>query len=109
MEILTPTGAVTGGTIEASPIFALRDGVLAATGGYPQRTAKFSNAGLDPAVVLEVIQGGGVVATADLSNAVQSALIRPFGEEGQVAVTSTQLLFVLPAAQAAAADRTASG
>jgi pilus assembly protein CpaF len=52
VEILSPTGAVTGGTIEASPIFALRDGVLAATGGHPQRTAKFANAGLDPAVVL---------------------------------------------------------
>lgn len=51
-EILAPSGVVAGGVIEASPIFALRDGLLQPTGGYPTRTAKFRAAGLDPAVVL---------------------------------------------------------
>jgi pilus assembly protein CpaF len=52
IEILAPSGQVTAGVIEASPIFALgRDG-LEATGGYPSRTVKFLNAGFDPAGVL---------------------------------------------------------
>jgi pilus assembly protein CpaF len=33
-------------------VFALRDGELVATGGYPAKRAKFEAAGLDPAVVL---------------------------------------------------------
>ena len=52
VEILAPTGVVSGGVIEASPLFARSRGVLEHTGGYPGRTAKFLNAGLDPAVVL---------------------------------------------------------
>ncbi|MGA0566463.1 CpaF family protein [Rathayibacter sp. KR2-224] len=51
-EIIAPSGAVTTGIIEASPIFALRAGELTATGGYPAKRAKFEAAGLDPAVVL---------------------------------------------------------
>ncbi|WP_022898954.1 CpaF family protein [Humibacter albus] len=51
-EILAPTGAVTGGLIEASPVFAQRDGELRPTGGYPAKRSKFEAAGLDPAVVL---------------------------------------------------------
>ena len=51
-EILAPTGGVTGGVIEASPVFATRRGELVATGGYPAKRAKFEAAGLDPAVVL---------------------------------------------------------
>lgn len=51
-EILAPTGAVNSGVIESSHIFALRDGRLAATGGYPARREKFVAAGLDPASVL---------------------------------------------------------
>lgn len=54
VEILAPSGLVTGGVIEASPIFALRDGQLVATGGYPARSAKFRSAGFDPATVLGV-------------------------------------------------------
>ncbi|TAL43941.1 MAG: CpaF family protein [Salinibacterium sp.] len=52
VEIVAPSGQVTAGVIEASPIFALREGSLEATGGYPSRTIKFTNAGLDPASVL---------------------------------------------------------
>ncbi|MFZ2963683.1 MAG: ATPase, T2SS/T4P/T4SS family [Rhodoglobus sp.] len=52
VEIVAPSGNVTAGVIEASPIFALSAGELAATGGYPSRTAKFTAAGLDPATVL---------------------------------------------------------
>lgn len=51
-EILAPTGVVSSGVIEASPIFALRNGELAATGGFPAKRAKFDAAGLDPATVL---------------------------------------------------------
>jgi pilus assembly protein CpaF len=52
VEILAPTGQVTSGVIEASPIFTLEHGSLEHTGGYPSRTAKFAAAGLDPALVL---------------------------------------------------------
>lgn len=52
VEILAPSGQVTGGMIEASPIFGLSNGVLEHTGGYPSRIAKFVAAGLDPALVL---------------------------------------------------------
>jgi pilus assembly protein CpaF len=55
VEIVAPSGQVTAGVIEASPIFALQGGSLEPTGGYPSRTIKFTNAGLDPASVL----GGG--------------------------------------------------
>jgi len=51
-EILAPSGAVNAGVIEASPIFALRDGRLTATGGYPAKREKFAASGLDPAIVL---------------------------------------------------------
>jgi pilus assembly protein CpaF len=51
-EILAPTGGVSGGVIEASSVFGLRDGELAVTGGYPTKRAKFEAAGLDPATVL---------------------------------------------------------
>ncbi len=54
-EILAPSGNVTGGVIEASPIFSLQGGLLAPTGGHPARTAKFAAAGFDPAIVI----GGG--------------------------------------------------
>ncbi len=51
-EILAPSGRVTGGLIEASPIFVARRGVLEATGGYPSKTAKFAAAGFDLSTVL---------------------------------------------------------
>lgn len=51
-EILAPSGAVNNGVVEASPIFAVRDGRLAPTGGYPTKREKFLSAGLDPASVL---------------------------------------------------------
>jgi pilus assembly protein CpaF len=51
-EILAPSGNVTAGMIEASPIFTVRGGALAPTGGYPTKLTKFRAVGLDPAVVL---------------------------------------------------------
>lgn len=51
-EIVAPTGNVTGGVIEGSPIFTSGAGGLQPTGGYPTRSVKFVNAGLDPATVL---------------------------------------------------------
>ena len=52
VEILSPSGRVEGGVIEASALFARRGGELVPTGSYPTRTAKFASAGLDPSVVL---------------------------------------------------------
>ncbi|MDQ1584624.1 MAG: pilus assembly protein CpaF [Microbacteriaceae bacterium] len=51
-EIIAPSGNVTGGIIEASPIFDSRNGTLEPTGGHPTKLAKFSSAGFDPAIVL---------------------------------------------------------
>jgi pilus assembly protein CpaF len=53
IEILAPSGFVTGGTIvEASLIFALQRGVLTATGSYPTRTGKFDAGGFDLTAIL---------------------------------------------------------
>ncbi|MEY2849558.1 MAG: hypothetical protein RI885_2225 [Actinomycetota bacterium] len=52
VEILAPSGLVTGSVIEASTLFSLSHGVLEATGGYPMKTAKFTAAGYDLAAVL---------------------------------------------------------
>ena len=41
VEILATSGQVTGSLIEASTIFTVQRGVLAATGSYPTKTAKF--------------------------------------------------------------------
>jgi len=59
VEIVAPSGNVTGTVIEASAIFALSRahssrGELEATGGYPTRVHKFTAAGFDPASVLGV-------------------------------------------------------
>ena len=51
-EIIAPSGQLTGSTIEASPLFLMKDGVLEHTGGFPTKLAKFRAAGLDPAEVL---------------------------------------------------------
>jgi len=60
-------------------------------------------------LVLEVIQGGGVVATADLAPGASTALIKPFGDEKKVQITTSQLLFNLTSAQAAAVDGSSDG
>ncbi|MGV8884675.1 MAG: CpaF family protein [Microbacteriaceae bacterium] len=61
VEIVAPSGNVSGAMIEASTIFALlrpqsgaerNAGDLRATGSYPTRTAKFDLAGFDPAAIL---------------------------------------------------------
>jgi pilus assembly protein CpaF len=52
VEIVTPSGQVSGQVIETSTIFALDAGALAPTGGYPTKLAKFRIAGFDPAAVL---------------------------------------------------------
>lgn len=41
VEIVAPTGALADGRIEATTVFALRDGVLQATGATPTRIEKF--------------------------------------------------------------------
>jgi pilus assembly protein CpaF len=57
VEILTPSGQVSGSTIEASSIFALRENLLQPTGGFPSKLTKFWSAGLDPAIVLAEVRG----------------------------------------------------
>jgi len=52
IEIIALSGQSSGSTLEARSIFALRDGLLEPTGGYPSKTAKFRRAGFDPATVL---------------------------------------------------------
>jgi pilus assembly protein CpaF len=51
-EIVTPSGQVTSGVIEASVVFTTgRDGLLP-TGSFPTKTAKFRAAGIDPVALL---------------------------------------------------------
>jgi len=52
VEIVAPSGQVSGSVIETSSIFALDGVALAATGSHPTKLAKFRAAGFDPAVVL---------------------------------------------------------
>ena len=52
VEIVAPSGQVTSGVIEASPIFQVGRTGLEPTGGYPSRSVKFQAAGFDPATVL---------------------------------------------------------
>lgn len=52
-------------------------------------------------LVLEIIQGGNVVATANLATDAKTQLLEPFGEDEKVEITTSQLLFELPSAQAA--------
>lgn len=52
VEILAPTGAHSGHTIEASAIFVDVHGLLRATGTHPSRVAKFQAAGLDVTALL---------------------------------------------------------
>lgn len=60
-------------------------------------------------LVLEIVQGGAVVATADLTAAVRPSLLKAFGAAKKVAITATQLLFELPSAAAAAVNGAGDG
>lgn len=51
---------------------------------------------------LQIVQGGAVVATGNLDNAVQGTLLnQPFGDDETLEINTSQLLFNLPNAQAA--------
>ena len=52
VEIVAPSGHVSGSVIEASTLFALSDGELRHTGSFPTRLTKFESSGFDPAIVL---------------------------------------------------------
>ena len=52
VEITAPTGGCTGASVDAEPIFVMRDRALVATGARPTRLEKFRAAGLDPEIVL---------------------------------------------------------
>jgi pilus assembly protein CpaF len=52
VEITAPTGGCTGASVDAEPIFVMRDGALVTTGARPARLEKFRAAGLDPEIVL---------------------------------------------------------
>lgn len=58
---------------------------------------------------LEILEGGGVIATGDLPSSLASTLLRPFGDTEEIKLSSTQLLFEIPANQLAAADQSANG
>jgi pilus assembly protein CpaF len=51
-EIVAPSGQVSAGVIEASPIFDSEGGELLPTGSYPTKTAKFRAGGFDLSSVL---------------------------------------------------------
>jgi len=46
-------------------------------------------------VLLEVVQGGTVVATGNLDQGAQGTLLQPFGDDNQISIDSSQLLFNL--------------
>lgn len=52
VEIVAPSGRVSGGTIETTAIFALKDQLLRATGAHPERRDKYQHAGIDVAELL---------------------------------------------------------
>lgn len=52
VEIVAPSGQVSGGVIETSTIFTMQRGVLEPTGNYPTRVSKFREAGFEPASIL---------------------------------------------------------
>lgn len=54
------------------------------------------------ALELQIVQGGAVVATANLANNLQGTLLnQPFGDDGRIEINTSQLLFNLPNGQAA--------
>lgn len=60
-------------------------------------------------VELELLQGGVLVAHAPLAASAQTALLRPFGTGGSVQVSSSPLLFELPALDATAVKSVTEG
>ena len=60
-------------------------------------------------VVLEVIQGGVVKATAALADLAREGVIKPFGPTGTIERLSNELLFQLPSSEAANVDGTEDG
>ncbi|MGV3556907.1 T9SS type A sorting domain-containing protein, partial [Larkinella arboricola] len=53
---------------------------------------------------LEVLQGGKVIATADLVSSAQSKLFEPFGSDEQVEINIKELLFEIPSTDPLDAD-----
>lgn len=58
---------------------------------------------------LEVLEGGGVIATGELPSSLADTLLRPFGDTGEIKLSSTQFLFDISANQLAAADQSTNG
>lgn len=58
---------------------------------------------------LEVLEGGTVVARANLAAGAQGTLLTTFGDDEKVEITNSQLLFELPSAQAAAVNQQNNG
>jgi hypothetical protein len=76
---------------------------------YGQVTVRGASDDALQSLVLEVIQDGAVVATADLAESARGTLLRDFGPSGRVEITSTQLLFELTSAEAGNVDGTEDG
>jgi CBS domain-containing protein len=58
---------------------------------------------------LEVVEGGGPVATAELASGAEGALLQDFGDDEKVEVTASQLLFRLAAGEAAGIESSENG
>jgi hypothetical protein len=59
-------------------------------------------------LTLEVYEGGRI-AVGTLPSALAGTLLVPFGDDGQIQVNATQLLFEIPGAQLAAANQSVNG
>jgi hypothetical protein len=60
-------------------------------------------------LVLEILQGGSVVATANLSSGAASTLLQSFGSDEKVEITTSQRLFQLSSGQAAQINSSQNG
>lgn len=60
-------------------------------------------------LVLEVLEGGEVVATGTLAASARDALLTEFGSDERIAVTASRLLFEIPAAGMSAIDTLENG
>lgn len=58
---------------------------------------------------LEILEGGKVIATGKLLSSLEGTILRSFGDAEEIKLSSTQLLFEIPASELAAADQSTNG
>lgn len=60
-------------------------------------------------LTVEVLEGGQRIATGTLASSLTGTLLTQFGSDGQIQLSTSQLLFEIPASQLAAADQSVNG